>query len=441
MEMKLMTGLAIITALLMHHLSLAIADHTRGFNATSAGFSLRLVSNHEVPGHTIRRGSDGFLYLQQHSLSASVANVTTLRPETRYNVVVFVGTGNGKREIILKLDTSSSLTWLQCHPCAPQAPQFNPVFDPSASPTFRYVDGTSQICQPPFQHDPAGGLCAFHLAGAGAMSVHGYVSLDHFTRKDGDVLTDYPFGCSHSTENFHSKGIYAGVVAIGRAPTSFVMQVAARGLTHFSYCLFGETNRQGFLRFGTNVPRNPWYRTTRILPALDAHESAYYVSLVGVSLGTRRLDNIRPEMFARRKDGQGGSVIDPGTPLTVMVHEAYRIVEEAVLSDLERHGAERVQRPIYGLCVQATEAIKGRLPSLSLHFAEEEVTLVVSPKQLFLMMDDKQAGQIACLAMTPGLRTVIGALQQVDTRFVYDLKDAKLSFAQESCTRETTQVL
>ena len=100
------------------------------------------------------------------------------------------------------------------------------------------------------------------------------------------------FGCSHSTENFQNNGIYAGVATINRAPTLLVMQA---GLTRFSYCLFAvsgcrntTTNRQqeGFLRFGTHVPPNLHYKTTSILPA---HEPEYYVSLVGVSLGARRL--------------------------------------------------------------------------------------------------------------------------------------------------------
>jgi hypothetical protein len=221
----------------------------------------------------------------------------------------------------------------------------------------------------------------------------------------------------------------------------------ARGLTRFSYCLFhggGDANRrrQGFLRFGTDVPRNPRYRTTKILPALGARNesSGHYVRLVGVSLGARRLDGIRPEMFARRDDGQGGCVIDLVTPLTVMAREAYDVVEAAVWSDLAHYGAERVELSGYGLCVRASsEAMKGRLPSLSLHFPEEEAALVVSPEQLFLMADDEEQGRIACLAMKPGRRTVIGALQQVDTRFVFDLKDSNLSFASESCIQDTVQ--
>nr|CAB3486793.1 unnamed protein product [Digitaria exilis] len=120
----------------------------------------------------------------------------------------------------------------------------------------------------------------------------------------------------------------------------------------FSYCLTKGTSRHGFLRFGTDVPHNLRYQATRILPALDASEAAYYVDLVGVSLGERRLDRIHPQMFARE--------------------EAYRVVEETMWSDLKEHGAERVERHGYGLCIRVTEVVKGRLQSLSLHFAEEE---------------------------------------------------------------------
>ncbi|TVU37441.1 hypothetical protein EJB05_10756, partial [Eragrostis curvula] len=217
------------------------------------------------------------------------------------------------------------------------------------------------------------------------------------------------------------------------------MQIAAGDVTQFSYCLSGgsKANRQGFFRFGTDITRNPHYKTTRILPVLNSHE--FHVSLIGISLGTHKLDKIRPEMFARSKDGQGGCVIDLGTSLTMMAQEAYYIVEEVVWSDLQSHGAERVKRPGFNLCFRATKAVMRHLQPLSLHFPEEKAAMVLSPEQLFLKMDDKQ-GQTACLAMTPGHRTVIGTLQQVDTRFVYDLKDFTLSFVLESCTEDTVEM-
>ncbi|CAL4992822.1 unnamed protein product [Urochloa decumbens] len=313
MEMKVTTVLAIITALLMRHLSLslALADHTRDLNdSSSAGFSLQLVAIPDGrPDHGVRRGSDGFLYLQR----ASAANLTSVLPEAYRPsaVTVQVGTGNGKREFILK-------------------------------------------------HEPGTGLCAFHLAGEASAS--GYLSTDHFRINSGGVDPFYAFGCAHFTDKFDSKGRFAGVLAVGRAPASF--------LRNF--------------------------------------------------------------------------VVDFGAPVTELVESAYRVVEEAVWSGLERRGAERVvEQAGYGLCVRATAAVRGRFPSLSLHFAgEDDASLVIAPEQLFLMVDDERAGagQVACLAMVPGRRTVIGALQQVDTRFVFDLKDNKLSFAPESCVQDTVPV-
>ncbi|KAJ1275007.1 hypothetical protein BS78_05G103800 [Paspalum vaginatum] len=438
----------------MHHLPLAIADHTtRGFNTSSkAGFSLQLVTNEELLDHTVRRGSDGFLYFR-HSLRASVSDAKPPPRRPRpLGTSVYVGTGNGRGQFLLKVDATSIMMWLQCEPCRPQAQQGRPLFVPRDSPSFVAVHGASGGCDRRFFTPLPNNLCAFHYTGNGNR-VNGILARDHVTRQDGVDLGVIFIGCAHNSVIFRNDGIYAGVVGLGRVPqpSPVSSQPHVLGMSHgrtsFSYCLSGETNRQGLLRFGTDVPvlHTSRYRTTRILPALHAQDGAYHVSLVGVSLGAHILDAVRPEMFGRRGEdvGEGGCIIDIGTPLTVMAQEAYSVVEEAVWSELQRHGAERVEQHDYGLCVRATEATKRRLPSMSLHFAEEEATLVVSPKHLFLIMDDmyKKAGQIACLAMRPGRRTVIGALQQVDTRFVFDLEGDRISFAPESCTKETTLVV
>ncbi|KAL6629288.1 hypothetical protein ACP70R_029053 [Stipagrostis hirtigluma subsp. patula] len=458
MAMKLNTGLAIIAALLMHPLSLiatpvhTTTNYTTPDNSSPAGFSFALVTN-----HTIRRGSDGFLHLQgslgenmkpRHGDgSSAAANATALGAKTNVAPVnlphFFVfdfGSGIGRNRYYLRLETTYFLTWIQCKHCNPHARQHGPLFDPVASPTYRRVLSDAAICVEPQFHKIASS-CVFRF-NKGHEFAEGYVSTDHVTKPGGSAYRGFIFGCAYEAQNFQEdgEGRYAGVAGFG----DVVMQLAARGLTRFSYCLWGGAgaNRQGFLRFGDDVPHNRRYSTTGILPSLHAHplESVYYVSLAGLSIGAHRLDGIRPEMFGRRKDGHGGCAIDLGTPMTVMVEEAYRAIEEAVWSDLERHGAERVKLPGFGLCVRATKAVKGqiRLQSLSLRFSEEEAVLVISPAQLFVMMNDKQ-GQIACLAMTPGNRTVIGAFQQVDTRFVYDVKESKLSFAPESCIRDTTQ--
>ncbi|KAF8650847.1 hypothetical protein HU200_063755 [Digitaria exilis] len=336
------------------------------------------------------------------------------------------------------VSTMSSLTWLQCKPCSPMVPQRHPLFNPNKSPTYHAIKSVSLKCLPPFRPAQELDKCAFHLVGQEGVWASGFVSTDHFRISSGAFQPDYLFGCAHITRTFNNGGNAAGVLGVGRGPMSLVTRAAAQGLTNFSYGLSHETSHRSFLQFGADVPHKPGrYRTTRILPPHDVHDSAYHVRFIGVSLGERRLDGVLPEMFARRSDGQGGCIVDLGTPMTTMVEEAYHAIEEAMWTDLKCHGAERVEQAGYGLCVLATEAIKGHLPSLSLHFAEEEATLVVSPEQLFVVIDDKKSRQVLCLAMTPGRRTIIGALQQVDTWFVFDLKEDKLSFWPESCHQES----
>ncbi|KAF8715962.1 hypothetical protein HU200_026928 [Digitaria exilis] len=245
METKLTAGLALITALLTHHLSLAIANHTRASNASSADM--------KVPGYSTRRGSDSFLYLK-HNRNAS------------------------------------------------EGPIYNPIGDgsPMRSPIYRPITGSDKICMPEHGMEPAGAHYAFHVAGPGGLSVHGYIAREHVVDLETNKISpNFVLGCSHSTENFQSEGEYAGIATLSQAPTSLAMQLAAR-----------------FLRFGADVPHNP-------------------------RLGARRLDMIHPEMFSQEKGGQSGTVIDLGTSVTVMAEEAYRVIEEAMWSQLKEHGAER----------------------------------------------------------------------------------------------------
>ncbi|TVU40649.1 hypothetical protein EJB05_14118, partial [Eragrostis curvula] len=142
MEMILRTLLAIVTELLMHHLSLKVvastANNTTSPNTISTGFSFRLVAN-----NAIRRDDDGFLHLQ-HILPTNIqtqpqsSESNTFEPlQTPDSMVVSIGTRQGLRSYVLKLDTSvNMLPWIQCVPCIPHAPQHNDIFNFALSPTF-----------------------------------------------------------------------------------------------------------------------------------------------------------------------------------------------------------------------------------------------------------------------------------------------------------------
>lgn len=174
--MKLPSSLAIITALL-HNLLLMVspADHTIVSKNSTVGFSFGLVTYNKGLYYSIQRGSDGFLHLH-HNLctdplssgpNCSLSYITALSQEIITSVdtlhALLVRLGTDIHQYTLKVDTSGSLTWLQCKPCEPQAPQYNPIFNPAASTSFHNVKGTSHICQPPFRSTPSGTQCYFHL--------------------------------------------------------------------------------------------------------------------------------------------------------------------------------------------------------------------------------------------------------------------------------------
>nr|CAB3484261.1 unnamed protein product [Digitaria exilis] len=184
---------------------------------------------------------------------------------------------------------------IQCEPCVPHAPQKGPIYNPIGdgspmrSPTYRPVAGSDKICTPEHGMEPAGVRCAFHVAGPGGLSVHGYVAREHIVHLETNRISpNFVLGCAHSTENFQSEGTnIARYAACGAWANSVLL------LSHWG-------NKQtGFLRFGADVPHKPWYQTTRILTVLDVNDSAaYYVGLVGISLGACRLDMIHPDMFS-----------------------------------------------------------------------------------------------------------------------------------------------
>jgi hypothetical protein len=82
----------------------------------------------------------------------------------------------------------------------------------------------------------------------------------------------------------------------------------------------------------------------------------------------------------------------------MIVREAYDIIEVVVWLDLQSHETELVKRPGFTLCFHATKEIMRHLQPLSLQFPEEKAKMLISPKQLFLTMNDAH-GKIACLAM------------------------------------------
>ncbi|TVU37298.1 hypothetical protein EJB05_10606, partial [Eragrostis curvula] len=153
---------------------------------------------------------------------------------------------------------------------------------------------------------------------------------------------------------------------------------------------------------------------------------AYHIRVIGVLLNRQELSDIPANAF------QGGCGVDVGTTMSRMIQPAYGVLDHALMAHLARFGAQRFAVPGYNLCVLDTPVIRANLPSMALDLYGGTL-LDIAPAQLFVVVSD-QGNQYLCFTVVPDEhQTVLGAMQQVNTQFVFDLPNNKISFAPAQC--------
>ncbi|XP_044949795.1 aspartyl protease family protein 2-like [Hordeum vulgare subsp. vulgare] len=448
MSMKLAAPallLPLVLAAILHPAAVvAVGDGTPA-GPGGGGFSLRLVPS---PGwnRTIHVDDDGFVHLNEHA-------TTALRPPMHtqvggmYSVVTSVGTGAGRRTYVLALDMTTSVLWMQCKPVQEPFAQQPPPFEPAKSPSFRPVPGNNAFCLPPDHedHPTVQDPCKFHsIRLDGSTDMRGVLSNETLafaaSGRQAEVA-GVVIGCTHNSNGFkfNSHGVLAGVLGLGRQAPSLIWTLGqhrhgAVQVHRFSYCLpnHGSSDHHSFLRFGDDVPHTQHMVSTKIMymaATAGRDFSAYFVSLTGVSVAGKPLHDIK-ELFRRHVHGQewtSGCAFDAGTPTMVMIMPAYNKLKDAVVRHLKPLGLQIVSGQ-YHLCFRATSQLRQHLPTVTLQFAETEARLVLPPQRLFVAV-----GHDICLAVVRSYDiTIIGAMQQVDKRFVYDVRNGRIYFAPEN---------
>ncbi|EMS52220.1 Aspartic proteinase nepenthesin-2 [Triticum urartu] len=452
MPPKSLLALALLAILMLFSHGVTTLGSPQPLNGTGGSFSLKLIVNHQ-PAHydlaSLQRAKDQVKCRIKHQI---LPTSNEIRPfmcppaDMVYAVMVGVGTQTGFQNYQLALDMAVGLSWIQCWPCRPCRPQLSPVFDPTKSPTFQYISGNNGVwCRAPYRALP-NGACGFRIAYRHTPEVSGYLARDTFsfpTRNNDFVpLEGIFFGCAHQTEGFDTHGALAGLLGlgigvVGRPPTAFTKQVLPGHGGRFSYCPFVPgMSTYSYFRFGNDIPSNPppnvSRQSTPVLAPLQNSE-AYYIQLVGVSVGGSRVTRVTHHFFRRNAHGTGGCAIDIGTQMTAFVHSAYVYIEEAVLQHLRRHGAHIVQVEGH-TCVRQPAPHQDVLPSMTLHFVNRS-WLRIMPDQVFVKLVHG-GHQYRCLGfVSDSDRTIIGAMQQINHRFIFDLRDTTpiMSFNPEDC--------
>lgn len=221
---------------------------------------------------------------------------------------------------------------------------------------------------------------------------------------------------------------YNGVFGLGGYP--YVTMATQLG-NKFSYCI-GDINdplySHNHLVLGDGA-----YIEGDSTP-LEINFGHYYVTLQGISVGTKRL-NIDPNAFKMTWDGRGGVLIDSGMTYTKLANGGFEVLYDEII-DLMEGFLERIptKRKFEGLCFKG---VVGRdligLPPLTFHFAGG-ADLVLESGSLF-----RQHGRDRfCLAILPSDSemlnlSVIGILAQQNYNVAFDLEQRKVFFRRIDC--------
>uniref|UniRef100_A0A0D9WPN2 Peptidase A1 domain-containing protein n=1 Tax=Leersia perrieri TaxID=77586 RepID=A0A0D9WPN2_9ORYZ len=353
------------------------------------------------------------------------------------NYVTRIGLGTPATTYAMVVDTGSSLTWLQCSPCAVSCHrQSGPVFDPRASGTYAAVrcgasqcgDLQSATLNP--SACSASDVCIYQASYGDSSYSVGYLSKDTLSlgAGGGDAVTfpDFYYGCGQDNEGLFGRA--AGLIGLAKNKLSLLYQLAPRlGGYAFSYCLptsSASASAAGYLSIGSTSPGQYSYTP---MASSDADASLYFVRLSGMSVGGAPLA-VSPAEY-----GSLPTIIDSGTVITRLPTGVYTALSRAVAAAMEARGAARA--PTYSIldtCFRGAVAsgLRGAVPAVDMAF-DGGATLRLEPGNVLVDVDD----DTACLAFAPtGGTAIIGNTQQQTFSVVYDVAQSRIGFAAGGCS-------
>ena len=185
------------------------------------------------------------------------------------------------------------------------------------------------------------------------------------------------------------------------------------------------SSETSYLRFGSDIVMKGGAQTT---PLVD-NRNLFYVNLIDIGVNGQHL-KLPPETFALKSDGTGGCFVDTGAMLTHLIRPAYNVVKRTLIDYFAWRDVvvARGSDLFLDLCFVWSSWVPD-FPSMDLFL--QDATFNLPAANLYVI---DAASQRFCLAMMPSDHaTIIGATQQQNHQFVYDVGKETLSFAAGSC--------
>lgn len=338
-----------------------------------------------------------------------------------------IGVGTPPKYMYMVLDTGSDIVWLQCAPCKKCYSQADPVFDPTKSRSYAGISCASPLCR---KLDSAGcnsrKTCMYQVSYGDGSFTFGDFSTETLTFRRTRVAR-VAVGCGHDNEGLFVGA--AGLLGLGRGKLSFPSQTGRRFNRKFSYCLVDRSasSRPSSVVFGDSaVSRTARFTSLLVNPKLDTF---YYLELLGISVGGKRIPGITASLFKLDPSGNGGVIIDSGTSVTRLTRPAY-----IALRDAFRAGASNLKRgpefSLFDTCFDLSGMTEVKVPTVVLHFRGADLSL---PATNYLIPVDTDGTFCFAFAGTLSGLSILGNIQQQGFRVVYDLAGSRIGFAPRGC--------
>ncbi|XP_004295943.1 PREDICTED: aspartic proteinase nepenthesin-1-like [Fragaria vesca subsp. vesca] len=384
-----------------------------------------LVNVSQARGRSFRRGE---------TLSAPVAGASGSH-------LYYAAVKIGGFKVNLALDTATSATWVQSAGCIYC---FNVSVPNFKSSSFIPMAADHPICTASagLTPHPANNACSYRFMNS--EGIYGFDTFTFFTtsdRKQRHVsVPGLAFGVG-VINNWIDIFYYdqsgggnpiGGFLGLGRdQPSSILNQLSVR---KFSYCLPKRFGDKALFYIGDSINANytgPYVQTT---PILGSNQNFYYLKLEAISINGTALP-IAQEVLSR--NGQG-IIIDCGSPYSSFVDEAYDMMHQAVKDYFKQIAGELPlarTRSGYNLCydLKRHKFLGGGRFSMEFQFLGG-ATLHLDESTTFQEFPDLNE---VCFMMIRvqdlGVPNILGAFQQLNKRFVFDVASSMLSFSPDSC--------
>ncbi|XP_057804959.1 protein ASPARTIC PROTEASE IN GUARD CELL 1-like [Salvia miltiorrhiza] len=333
-----------------------------------------------------------------------------------------IGVGRPAAHLYMVIDTGSDVSWLQCKPCVHCYPQSDPIFDPSASSTYKPLTCLSPQCAALRSSICLVGTCLYQVLYGDASHTIGNFATETISFGSSGSVDNVAIGCGHDNGGLFSGA--AGLLGLGGGASSLPAQIKA---TSFSYCLVDrDSNSSSTLDFNSIPPADSVAAPLVDNPSNDAYR---YVAMTGISVGGEAV-KFAASLLEMGSDGSGGVIVDSGTTVTRLRRDVYGLVRDAFrnkTSALPWAG----DYALFDTCYDLSSLSKARIPTVAFEFGGGK-RVVLPPKNCMVAVDSDGKFCLAFAGMS-GELSIIGNVQQQGMRVTYDLANKYIAFSPNKC--------